>query len=164
MTDTPLTAEDIAGDLRAAYEDGALAAARAIGAHIADVFAVHHDPPLPTDGTRDGPAVSQDRINEVLAFTRAMPDYRESPDITVRGNDIHYNFVASGVLPDGTAVSTRIQTIYTVEGGKLVRVLARPEAEGRAHLIEALYVGGFEFPTYMQGAHYDRKPSTAGSG
>jgi ketosteroid isomerase-like protein len=153
---TTVGPEEIASELRRAWAEGPMEAVEALCARVAKRFEVRHDPPQPADGFRDAEVVHDDRVKETRAFARAMSDYREEADVSTTGNEVIVDFRILGTLPDGVKVRAAVHSVYRVEAGKLVGVVAHVE-EGRDLLIRALHVGGFEFPAHMRGPLYDMR-------
>jgi ketosteroid isomerase-like protein len=140
---------DVAGRLRDAAGDLA-ASQEALSGLFADEVQLRHDPPHPSDGPIPGRLLAEVSRREVAAVTRALPDAVHSDsEITVDGDGVGMRGRTRGVLPDGTEIDVRTNTLFTVADGRIVGLLSDMDPASMESWGRVLAAGGFQVPAEL---------------
>lgn len=144
MTNTSKTVEDVAAELRRSYAAGPIEAARATSKLLADKVEMLHEPPSHADGWYARGPLERHRVGMVEALVRAVPDWREAADISVRGDSLVVNMIWSGTLPDGSRFTANVPSELTVKSGRIIRTLAKVDGTSMAPLLPLLQSVGWD--------------------
>jgi ketosteroid isomerase-like protein len=140
--------EAMVREVRAAYDNGPEAGARAICWYFADQVESAHTPPVPMDGVYDAEVLTTMKAAEMQAIRNGMPDFREDVDITMDGDEFTIVSKLSGHLRDGTPLEATVPAVYEVEGGRIVKVRPSVDPDTIAVFMRVYAEGGWEIPTH----------------
>jgi hypothetical protein len=147
MGSTTEAAEALAAELRETLEkEGSLAMIHKLSGRYGDKVAVTHDPPIDGDKVFDGNELREIYRTETGTIANVLTDFRLDGPITVEGNKLITDQVLSGRTADGTEVSYRVVTTFTLDGDNIVALNSKNDMEGARALGEALQAAGIARP------------------
>ncbi len=137
---------EVAEELRAVAHDRATLQAT-LARLFAEMVALRHEPPSPSDGAIPGSLLSAISREEVAAVGRALPDAVQSDvNTSIEGDGIRVQIRTSGVLADGTTVDVKTNTLFTIADGAIVGLQSDMDAASVEAWGRVLSAGGFEIP------------------
>lgn len=140
--------EQMAQAIKAAYADGYMRGAEAVGSFFAEQIEVVHEPSMPGDGVRDGAPLRGHQAREMAAFNRALRGFRQDTQVDVEGDCLVLTMSMQGRRGTGQEIDETVTAKFRVANGRIMGMratAAKPSSFGV--LAEVLVEGGFTLPT-----------------